>query len=72
MLLTNVYFLIVAAYFLLIMLLSFFTRKLASRSVADYLVAGRNLGVGFCAVVVAAEWLGGMSTIGVSEKHSPP
>ncbi len=68
MLLTNVYFLIVAAYFLLIMLLSFFTRKLASRSVADYLVAGRNLGVGFCAVVVAAEWLGGMSTIGVSEK----
>ncbi|HMM10602.1 MAG TPA: sodium:solute symporter family protein [Bacteroidales bacterium] len=64
----NIYFLIVVAYFAAIILLSVFTRKVASRSVADYLVAGRNLGVSFCAVVVAAEWLGGMSTIGVSEK----
>jgi SSS family solute:Na+ symporter len=64
----NIYFLIVLAYFTAIILLSVFTRKVASRSVADYLVAGRNLGVSFCAVVVAAEWLGGMSTIGVSEK----
>lgn len=64
----NIYFLIVVIYFAAIILLSVFTRKVASRSVADYLVAGRNLGVSFCAVVVAAEWLGGMSTIGVSEK----
>ncbi|MBK9291275.1 MAG: sodium:solute symporter family protein [Bacteroidetes bacterium] len=64
----NIYLLIVVAYFAAIILLSVFTRKVASRSVADYLVAGRNLGVSFCAVVVAAEWLGGMSTIGVSEK----
>lgn len=64
----NIYFLIVIIYFLFVIFLSFFTKKVASRSVADYLVAGRNLGVLFCAVVVAAEWLGGMSTIGVSEK----
>ncbi|NOR44504.1 MAG: sodium:solute symporter family protein, partial [Candidatus Delongbacteria bacterium] len=41
---------------------------MASRSTSDFLVAGRNLGVVVCAVVVAAEWLGGMSTIGVSEQ----
>lgn len=64
----NIYFFIVVAYFAAIIVLSAYTRKVASRSVADYLVAGRNLGVSFCAVVVAAEWLGGMSTIGVSEK----
>lgn len=64
----NTYLLIVVAYFGFIILLSFLTKKIASRSVADYLVAGRNLGMTFCAVVVAAEWLGGMSTIGVSEK----
>ena len=68
MIFTNTYFLIVVAYFAGIILLSLLTRKIASRSVADYLVAGRNLGMTFCAVVVAAEWLGGMSTIGVSEK----
>lgn len=64
----NTYLLIVLVYFAGIILLSFLTKKIASRSVADYLVAGRNLGMTFCAVVVAAEWLGGMSTIGVSEK----
>jgi len=41
---------------------------MASRSTADFLIAGRNLGITVCAVVVAAEWLGGMSTIGVSEQ----
>jgi len=41
---------------------------MANRSSADYLVAGRNLGVITCSIVVASEWLGGMSTIGVSEK----
>lgn len=64
----NIYLLIVVAYFGLITLISLFTRKVASRSAADYLIAGRNLGVIACAVVVASEWLGGMSTIGVSEK----
>ncbi len=64
----NIYLVIVIAYFGLITLVSLLTKKVASRSAADYLVAGRNLGVFACAVVVASEWLGGMSTIGVSEK----
>ncbi len=65
---SNTYFWVVIAYFAIVIGISFLTRKVASRSVADYLVAGRNLGVLLCSVVVAAEWLGGMSTIGVSEK----
>lgn len=64
----NIYLLVIIAYFGLTTIISLFTKKLASRSAADYLVAGRNLGVVACAVVVASEWLGGMSTIGVSEK----
>jgi solute:Na+ symporter, SSS family len=64
----NIYLLIVVAYFGLITLISLLTKKVASRSAADYLIAGRNLGVIACAVVVASEWLGGMSTIGVSEQ----
>lgn len=64
----NVYLIVIAAYFALVTLASVLTRKAASRSAADYLIAGRNLGVVTCAVVVAAEWLGGMSTIGVSER----
>ncbi len=64
----SVYLLVVVAYFVGVTLVSVFTRKVASRSAADFLVAGRNLGVVACAAVVAAEWLGGMSTIGVSEK----
>lgn len=59
---------VIIGYFFLIMLISFYTRKLASKSSNEYLVAGKNLGVIVCGVVVAAEWLGGMSTIGVSEK----
>ena len=64
----NIYLLVIIAYFGLTTIISLFTKKLASRSAADYLIAGRNLGVVACAVVVASEWLGGMSTIGVSEK----
>ncbi len=64
----STYLIVVLIYFGLITLISLLTRKVASRSAADYLVAGRNLGVVACAVVVASEWLGGMSTIGVSEK----
>jgi len=59
---------VIAGYFLLVILFSFYTRKIASGSTNEYLVAGKNLGVIVCSVVVAAEWLGGMSTIGVSEK----
>ena len=63
-----IYFLIIAGYFTFTIVISYLTKKVASRSVADFLIAGRNLGVLFCAVVVATEWLGGMSTIGVSER----
>lgn len=64
----STYLIVVLAYFILVTLISVLTKKVASRSAADYLVAGRNLGVIACAVVVASEWLGGMSTIGVSER----
>ncbi len=64
----STYLIVILAYFTLTTLVSLFTRRIAGRSAADYLVAGRNLGLIACSVVVAAEWLGGMSTIGVSEK----
>ncbi|MGF1584096.1 MAG: sodium:solute symporter [Bacteroidales bacterium] len=64
----NTYLTVILGYFLFIILISLFTKRIASRSAADFLVAGRNLGLVACAVVVASEWLGGMSTIGVSEK----
>ena len=64
----NTYLTVILSYFLFIILVSLFTKRIASRSAADFLVAGRNLGLIACAVVVASEWLGGMSTIGVSEK----
>ena len=64
----NVYLIVIIAYFVFVTLVSALTKKAASRSAADYLIAGRNLGIVTCAVVVAAEWLGGLSTIGVSEK----
>ena len=63
-----IHLIVIFLYFTLVMLVSFMTRKLASKSSNEYLVAGKNLGVVICGVVVAAEWLGGMSTIGVSEK----
>ena len=62
------YIAIIVGYFVAIICVSLLTRRLAGRSSADYLIAGRNLGTLVCAVVVAAEWLGGMSTIGVSER----
>ncbi len=64
----NTYLTVILGYFMFIILVSLFTKRIASRSAADFLVAGRNLGLIACAVVVASEWLGGMSTIGVSEK----
>jgi SSS family solute:Na+ symporter len=65
---SNPYIWVVLSYFALVIGISFLTKKIASKSSSDYLVAGRNLGVLVCAIVVAAEWLGGLSTIGVSEK----
>jgi solute:Na+ symporter, SSS family len=68
LILMNIYLVVIIGYFAIVTLVSVLTRKLASKSASDFLVAGRNLGVISCGVVVAAEWLGGMSTIGVSEK----
>ena len=65
---SNPYIWVVLSYFAIVISISFLTKKIASKSSSDYLVAGRNLGVLVCAIVVAAEWLGGLSTIGVSEK----
>lgn len=64
----NIYMIVVALYFVGVTLIGSFTRKVATKSASDYLIAGRNMGIIVCSVVVAAEWLGGMSTIGVSEK----
>ncbi len=64
----NTYTMIIMGYFVLIVILGLLTRKVASKSASDYLIAGRNLGTMVCAIVVAAEWARGMSTIGVSEK----
>ncbi len=64
----NTYLIVILSYFAFVTLISVLTKKVASRSSADFLIAGRNLGIITCAVVVAAEWLGGMSTIGVSER----
>ena len=66
--LTNPYIWVVLCYFVLVIGISFLTKKIATKSSSDYLVAGRNLGVLVCSIVIAAEWLGGLSTIGVSEK----
>jgi solute:Na+ symporter, SSS family len=64
----SVYVLVIVAYFAVVVALGMYTKKVASRSAADYLVAGRNMGLFVCGVVVASEWLGGLSTIGVSEQ----
>ncbi len=63
-----IYILIIIGYLILVTLVSLFTKKISSRSAADFLLAGRNLGILACTIVVAAEWLGGNSTIGVSEQ----
>ncbi len=64
----NTYLIVILGYFAFVTIISILTKKVASRSSADFLIAGRNLGTLTCAIVVAAEWLGGMSTIGVSER----
>ncbi len=61
---SNPYIWVVLSYFALVIGISFLTKKIASKSSSEYLIAGRNLGVLVCAIVVAAEWLGGLSTIG--------
>lgn len=59
----NIYSITILVYFVIVIVLGLLSRKVASKSASDYLIAGRNLGTIVCAIVVAAEWLGGMSTI---------
>ncbi|MEO0246983.1 MAG: sodium:solute symporter family protein [candidate division WOR-3 bacterium] len=63
----SIQFLILFAYFIIVLTVGLLAQKLA-KSGTDYLIAGRNLGLWLCTVVVVGEWLGGMSTIGVSER----
>src|SRR5512146_1211600 len=64
----SIYVLVIVSYFAVVVGVGVFTKRLASRSASEYLIAGRNMGLLVCAVVVASEWLGGLSTIGVSEQ----
>jgi SSS family solute:Na+ symporter len=64
----TIYLAIIFGYFLFVTGISFLTSKISSRSSADFLLAGRNLGLATCTVIIAGEWLGGNSTIGVSEQ----
>lgn len=63
----SIQFFIVLGYFIIVLIVGILAQKLA-KSGTDYLIAGRNLGLWLCTVVVVGEWLGGMSTIGVSER----
>lgn len=63
----NTQLIIIAAYFGLLVLVGWFTKRLSKTS-TDFLIAGRNLGIVLCTVSIVGEWLGGMSTIGTAEK----
>jgi len=59
-------FIIVMTYFTFIILVGILAKRYVKTS-ADVLVAGRNLGLVLCLVAIAAEWLGGTSTVGVGQ-----
>jgi SSS family solute:Na+ symporter len=59
-------FIIVMAYFLIVIGVGVFATKLVKTS-KDILVAGRNLGLALTTVAIAAEWLGGTSTVAVGQ-----
>jgi len=58
---------IVLGYFSLVIAVGIYAKKF-TKTTEDFLTAGKNLGAGLVAVAVAGEWLGGMTTIGVSER----
>ncbi|TYB31103.1 MAG: sodium:solute symporter family protein [Candidatus Mcinerneyibacterium aminivorans] len=59
---------VIIGYFVLLAVVGKIMKKFVSDSSADFLIAGRNMGVVLVTVAVVGEWLGGMSTIGTSEK----
>jgi SSS family solute:Na+ symporter len=61
--------LVIVGYFVLLAVVGKIVKKYAAKdSSADFLIAGRNMGLILVTVTVVGEWLGGMSTIGTSEK----
>lgn len=58
---------ILSAYFLILISIGIFAKSKVKTS-SDYLLAGRNLGVGLCTATVLGEWLGAMSTVGTAER----
>lgn len=61
--------LVIIGYFVLLAIAGKIVKKFAAKeSSSDFLIAGRNMGVLLVTVTVVGEWLGGMSTIGTSEK----
>jgi SSS family solute:Na+ symporter len=58
---------VIILYFVLLAVVGKIAKKYAKSS-SDFLIAGRNMGVVLVTVSIVGEWLGGMSTIGTSEK----
>lgn len=59
---------VIIGYFIILAVTGKIVEKYASKSSTDFLIAGRNMGVILVTVAIVGEWLGGMSTIGTSEK----
>ena len=60
------YFIAIVIFFLVLSIIGYVAKR-STRTGLDFLISGRNLGLVLCTVAVAGEWLGGTSTIGVSE-----
>jgi len=56
----------ILAYFLLVSFIGIIAGRMSKTS-ADFMMAGRNMGLVMCAAATAGEWIGGTSTIGVAE-----
>jgi len=62
---------ILIIYFVFIILLGLLAMKKVKDS-EDLLVAGRNLGMMFASISIAAEYMGGLGTIGAARKWLLP
>ncbi|MHA1839714.1 MAG: sodium:solute symporter family protein [Candidatus Ranarchaeia archaeon] len=60
------YFVAIVIFFGVLSVLGYLAKR-STRTGLDFIISGRNLGLVLCTVAVAGEWLGGTSTIGVSE-----
>lgn len=62
----SIQFLILIIYFIIVIIIGIYAMKKVKSS-EDLLVAGRTLGIMFVSVSVAAEYMGGLGTIGTAE-----